>query len=333
MQHRFAHGGVVLRIARQHVPQGIPGTQVGPARVHRHHAGGNAQFGARGQPLHHGIVDRIRWAGRKHGGVGAHKVEVAHRAVHGRTASFQNIGAADVQGLQPHAGAHQKQAAVPEVVTPVQIGLRRHGVGLLGKTGDQAGAVGVVCALLHIAVTRFRAVGHNTKSQHGCAPCGNGHRLLHRCVQRGTVSNHMVCWHHQQQRVCPTGLRLQRCQGQRGCGVAPHRLQHDARGRQTHRLQLAGRQEAVFGVAHHQGGQQCGVGQPLQAQRRVLQHGVFALQRQKLLGIRLTRQWPEAGAGATTQDDGQNLRGGHGCFTASGAAWSCARSASRMARR
>lgn len=305
VQHGVAHGGVVAGVARAHVPQGVPGAQVRPARLQGQHAGGDAQVGAHGQALHDGVVDGIGWAGAESGGVGAHKVEVAHGMLHGLLAGLQDVGAAVFQGLQPDAGAHHEQSAVPEVFARIEVAPGGGGVGFFSKAGDAVAAMRVRSAALDVAVTGFGPVGHDAKGDHG-ALASHGVGLHHGGVQGGPVSDDVVGGHGQQDGVCVTFARLQGGQGQGRSGVAARRFEQDARVCDTHAHQLPSGQKTVLCVADDDGRsiQHHAVRQAVQAQRRVLQHGVFTRQGQKLLGIGLARERPQARAGTTAQNNG-----------------------------
>ena len=116
----------------------------------------------------------------------------------------------------------------------------------------------------------------------------------------------MVCRHRQQHRVTPLRSGLKGCQRQGRGSVAPSRFQQDPRASDAGFLQLTGRKEAMLRVAHqHRLLGHRDVGKTVQTQRSVLQHGACTCQRQELLWIGFSGQWPQAGAGAAAQHDGQ----------------------------
>ena len=104
------------------------------------------------------------------------------------------------------------------------------------------------------------------------------------------------------------GFAVLRREHQRGncrCrrGVAPDRLQHDARWRRADFAHLFGQDEAVALVAEQKRRREARAGE---AHCRILQHGVVADQAQQLLGIIGARQRPQPCAGATTQNHRMN---------------------------
>ena len=111
-----------------------------------------------------------------------------------------------------------------------------------------------------------------------------GKRLAHGSVECGFVRDHVVGRQDQQQRVVPTGHRLEGRRGDRRRRVAADRLEQDRGARCADLAQLLGHQEAVFLVGDHDG---CRGGQRRDAAPGGLQHRVGAGQRQELLGIGL----------------------------------------------
>ena len=134
---------------------------------------------------------------------------------------------------------------------------------------------------------------------------GKFRTLAHHLAKRGAVGDDMVGRHHQQHRV--GAIRRCRQGGQRegGCGIAANRFQ-DHRARLAHQSQLFRDDKAVLLVAHHHRCRQIEPDDALGAAHRGLQQRIVANQRQQLLGILLARQGPQAGTGATGQDNGQD---------------------------
>ena len=115
----------------------------------------------------------------------------------------------------------------------------------------------------------------------------------------------MIGGQHQQQRIVAVGGRLQSRHGHRRGGVAAERLEDHRLGGPADLAQLFGDHEAMGIVAHHQ--RRPHAGQPVQAQHRLLQHGLLADQRQQLLRVEFTGQRPQPGAGTAGQDNRNDL--------------------------
>ena len=94
--------------------------------------------------------------------------------------------------------------------------------------------------------------------------------------------------------------------GDRRRGVAALRLEQDGLGLDADLLQLVVDQEPVILVADQHW---CGKADVTQsACRRVLKHGPFGRELEKLLGVRSARQRPQPRAGAAGKDDRMDLR-------------------------
>ena len=202
------------------------------------------------------------------------------------------------------AGLHHEQAAVPKVVTALDIGLGHFQARLFGKTLD-----GKCIAALHrlrlldVAIAGFRPVGDDAEGHHG-AIAGKLPCRFHGRVQLHGLRDDMIRRHGQQD-----GLRVghQGCKGQRRGGVASARLQNQPDAVHARLLQLLCREKTVLVVAYHDGRRfghlRC---HAVQAARRVLQHGdAIAAEGQELLGVGFAREGPQARTRASAQDNGE----------------------------
>jgi len=140
-----------------------------------------------------------------------------------------------------------------------------------------------------------------------------------RCLRRGAdgrmkrrdVTDQMVCGQHQHQRVRVVARQHQRGHGNRRCGVAPYRLQHDGTRLGADLAHLLGDHEAMLDVAHHQ---RCGHFRHVcQAADRVLQQAAVASERQQLFGQGRAGQGPQPGARATGKN--HRMECGHFVFS------------------
>ena len=283
---------VALLVLLRHRPQGLPGADVGPAGIQRHHHAGVAV--AR-QRLHHRVVDGIGRTGGK--GVAIHtvEIEIGLALVVGGLHRLQDRRGVAPDQLQPTAGGQHEDAAVPQVATMLQILLRGFRVGLLDEFLQPRGPVRHGLAAADIAISGVGAIGHDAEGHH--LPLRRlGQTLAQRLVEGLLVGNDMIGRHDQQHRVFAAGARMQCRQGQRGRGVAPHRLEQDVACGTAAGEQLVGDQEAVYLVAHHDRRLHPAVLQPVTTGRGGLQQGQLVDQCMELLGKGLARERPQARA-------------------------------------
>ena len=290
-------GGVALGIVRADLPHGIPGAQVGPAGVQRHHAHHKAAVGLGRALLHHGVVDRFRRHGLELFFARAHELRVGAAHLKRFAGGVGNVGAEVAQRGQPARGLHDEHAAVPEVAAIGQVGFGGLQVGLFDKSSHGAHALGVSAAGADVAKAGFGLVWGDAQDNDVAIRRGAdgrlqggrvGLRVGHRLVGRGD----------DQDGVAAIGRGLQRCQGDGRGGVAASGLQQQRRGLALQFAQLVQHQKAVLFIAHHAGLEHRDVVGPqgLQAQVGLLEQAlVVVLQDQKLLGVQRTRQGPQSG--------------------------------------
>ena len=205
------------------------------------------------------------------------------------------------QLLQVAACAQQEHTAVPQVVARGHVfrgalGIRLFNEGIHGV--HRACSAGMP----DIAVARLGARRHYAEGDE----LASSRRLqasLHGIFKRRDILQHMVRRHDEQQGALAGQLQGRQRSRSHGRGrVAPHRFEDERCGRQPHLTQLFRDDEAVVFVADHHGRVHA---RPLgHAQRRVLQHGVLARQRQQLLRELFARKRPQARACTTGKDDG-----------------------------
>ena len=302
----LAGDAVAVGIGRAELGHGVPAAHVAPLALEGHHGHVVVR-------LHHGVVDALRAAGQEGFGSRAHEahraVAAAHglhaRAGHGRLAGLQDVGRMLFERGQQHAGAGEEDAGVPQHVALQQQRLCRSGRGLFDEAGHAVAAVGAVGALLDVAVGAARKTGHHAVGDDGAGQCG-GHALADGLGKRCGVGNVVVGRAEQQQRVLPVLAGQQGGQRHGRGRVAPGGLQqHLAAG--VAAAQRIGHQKAVVlgRHTHHR------LATPGQAAKRELQQALVAHQGHELLGKALAAQRPQAGAGATAEDDRGD--GGVGC--------------------
>jgi hypothetical protein len=107
--------------------------------------------------FHDRVVDRVRGAGSKGGFVETEKVEIPPR----RRASGSHLLAHHwreaLQRVEKAVGTKQEHAAVPEMVTRIEVGLRRRRIGLLDKAVENV-AARQRSAAANVTVAGFRSV-------------------------------------------------------------------------------------------------------------------------------------------------------------------------------
>ena len=124
------------------------------------------------------------------------------------------------------AGAEQKHAAVPVIVTAGHVTLGHRCIGFFDKRGHLERALAHRRPALDIAITRLGPVRHNAKG-HQSARLGQGQSGLHSRLKRSRVLNHVVGRQHQHQRICPRRSGLQSGQSHRRRCVASGRFQNN----------------------------------------------------------------------------------------------------------
>ncbi|MOA02325.1 hypothetical protein D3C78_1217720 [compost metagenome] len=193
--------------------------------------------------------------------------------------------------LQIAAGAEHEHAAVPEIVAAGQVVAGGGQVRLLDEAVNCKAAGTHGGALLNVAVAGFR-VGGDDAEGHQLAGGGQRQCGLDAGMEGRHVLDQVVGGEHQQDRIVGLGDRLQRRQGDGRRSVAADRLKQDAGALHTQLAQLLGSEEAVLLVADQP--RQADI-QSIQTLDGRLQHGQLGIgQRQKLLGIELARQRPQA---------------------------------------
>ena len=307
-EEHVAPGDVAAAVLVGDVPERIPGAHVGPAGAHGHDAARNAQIGGAGEFLHHRVVDGIRRAGHEGILIHPHEVRVPRPALPGGVAGLGHGGLQRREGFEPGAGAHHEEAAVPKVFAAIEIALGGGGVGLFDEGSDGLAAVGALGAEADVAVAGLGAVGDDAEGDDGAVQRSRNARV-DGGLEAGEVTDHVVRRHHQQHGV---GFRHgERRQGQGRRGIAADGFEHDVAAAAAHRAQLLGGDEAVFLVAHDDrrlGDRQT----PLEAGKppgRGLQHRLVAHQGQQLLRVLFAGKRPQAGAGATGENDGLEFHG------------------------
>ena len=297
-----AVGGLVVEL-----PECVPRTDIAPPHLHRNNGTQSGLF-------HHRIVDGNRGAGRERSLVQAAEVQV-HAARRQRLPCRGEHGRLELlQLLDIGRGAQHEHAAVPEVVAGCD---EAPGIGKIRLLDELPDRVGVLEArhrgpAADVAVAGFGAVGDDAEGGQESL-VGGGGRRRDGAVERGRVLDHVIGRQHQQQRGRVGFGKLHGGGGHGGCRIPADRFEQQQLRRDADGAQLFGDQKPVFLVADHD---RClDARGALQAQHRLLQHRVLRGQAQKLLRIGAARQRPEAGAGATAQDDG---RDGHGGFQVRG---------------
>ena len=146
----------------------------------------------------------------------------------------------------------------------------------------------------------MRAVRDNTESDQ-LILLSEQDSLL-QCVLKGRlISNDVVCRKYAHHDIAMGRLNnLSRC-SQRWRRSPCHGFEHDALRRGSDLIKLSRCHEPMFFVTQHQ--RRFGITRALQAKHGLLNQRVCSHQRMKLLGVQGTREWPEAGAGATGKND------------------------------
>jgi hypothetical protein len=217
-------------------------------------------------------------------------------------------GGGDVRGLalqlgEVGVGAKQKHAAVPVIAALCQVTLGGAAVGLLDEALQRAHPGRDLAAGLDVAIAGFRQRRHDAEGGE-FAVSGGGHRCGDGAREGAHIQDHVIRGQHQQQGIAaPMPGDLQRRQRDGRGGVARRRLEQDA-GCAAGAARLFRHQEAVLLARHHQ--RRAGLRDFAQAQEGLLQQRTLAGQVEKLLGMQLARQRPQARAGAAGQQDGDD---------------------------
>jgi hypothetical protein len=207
-------------------------------------------------------------------------------------AGGQDVGAVFFQLLNVGGGAEHEHAAVPVIVTRIDVFL---GFGLVGLFNKPFHPVSISTwhhvPALYVAVARFGLFGHDTE---GDQKTFFSHFLgfFHLLLEHRLFQNDVIGRQNQQNGILVVFDRMQRCQRDGRCGVFAHRLQNDV-GTDLFCPQLFGDDEAVVFVANHHRG---GGGQARAPIQCGLKHGFVCRQWQKLLGIHRSGQRPESGS-------------------------------------
>ena len=133
---------VAGRVLGQHLPQCVPGTDVGPAGLQRNDCALRQRLPTRAagrDAFHDRIVYRVARAGRKSVFVHPQKLAIALALIPRTRTGLENVGAAMLHRLQPHRGSHHEQAAIPQVRALRQVAARRLQVGFFDETRDTSG--------------------------------------------------------------------------------------------------------------------------------------------------------------------------------------------------
>ena len=182
--------------------------------------------------------------------------------------------------------------------------LRGGGIRFLDEPRDgvHAGGVAQRFAALDIAVAGLRPGGVHAE---GDEPAGSGGYRgdAQRTVQFRDVGDRVVGGEHPQQAVGIVFGGEQGGGGDGGGAVAADWFQHQPRIRDAGGAQLLGDQEPMLVVADHDRRGEAGAAG---AQRGLLHQGALGGERPELLGEALARDGPQAGAGPTGQDDGDD---------------------------
>ena len=135
-QERVALHRVAVAVARADLPDGIPGAEVAPAGVERHHADRDARAVA-ARRLHDGVVDAVagiaanasvRSEGRRRRCVAARERGLARR---------RDVGAKAAQRVEPDARAQRRRCRRSSSSCRRRGSLRGREVGLLDEGGDR----------------------------------------------------------------------------------------------------------------------------------------------------------------------------------------------------
>ena len=165
--------------------------------------------------LHHRIVDRVGWTRGKGVCVRANEVHVAAALCHGRAASLQHGGLQGLHGFDPLVRSYHEEAAVPQIVAAVHIGLRQLLVGLFLKTLDAEGSSPLDrMAFLNVAIAGFGAVSHDAECDHGPI-LRQGPSSFHGTMKVRRLGHHVVSGHSQQDGLL-RGRQRRQCQRWRG---------------------------------------------------------------------------------------------------------------------
>ncbi len=160
-----------------------------------------------------------------------------------------------------------------------------------------------------VAVACLRLVGNDTEGDHRPL-LSQRVAIRRRLAEAVLIADTVIGRHYQKHRVMPVTACLQGRKLERGCRIASLWLQDDGGGLPVQDAELLGYQKAVGLVADHNGvAQTNGLAgmlllNPVQPSHGLLEHGVLACQRQKLLWVGLPGQRPQTGSGSAGKNHG-----------------------------
>ena len=286
---------VTLRGMGADLPQGGPGSNIAPARIHRYHDGVSRAF-------HHRIVNGLFRTGEEGLFIHADEVEIRIHHRHRFLAGAQNIRAVFAQLFQIASGAEQEHPAVPVIFPAGDIRLRGFQIRFFNELRHvKRHAVAFTrrhVAATDVAVAGFRQIRHDAEG-HQLAALSVRNGRTHRVAEGLFLLDHVVCRQHQHQRVTvrATAFCRQRRQGDSRCGIASGRLQDDIFCEFVQLAQLFGNNKAVLFVTDHH---RAFTLHAVETVYRRLQHGEIPFQAEELFWIEHAGQRPQPATRATS---------------------------------
>ena len=217
-------------------------------------------------------------------------------------------------GIDKRARAPQKDPRVPRVVARRDKFLGTCQIGLLSKplhsthrhiaTGHAGGIHGV--AQFDVAISCLRPRRRRTQNHDPLTASGQLHTCANHLNEAGIVADHMVGWEDAYHRLRRRRLQQKRRQSACWGRIARFRFGKNVAARYARHLLCDHRTQKLVGDDPHI--LRCGQGeQPIQC---LLDHGLLAIQRQHLLGVRPPAARPEARPTAARQNHRSKSRPG-----------------------
>src|SRR5882672_7485205 len=280
-----------------------PGAEIVPAEVRRQTEDARLPVALRGARLQHGIVDADVVALWVEAAKGFGKFA---RPVSGCDLfeDWRGIWQMFAQGIRQCVGAPEKHSTVPEIVASFQELLGRRKIGLLREAANLQRMVSVRCADFDVSVAGLRTCRPDAEDDNIFSGSGDLDALLESFAVPLRLSNDVVRRKEAKHSIWIVSQQEKRREANGRRCVTTNRLCEDLFRNQLWQLPQNGRAEVVVGndpLAFGRGHRQ-------QAGDGLLEHRLFAIEREQLFGSSLAAQRPEACAASPSQDDRIEVR-------------------------
>ena len=305
----IAKVGIAGSVLGQALPDGIPGTEVGPSGGKRDHLHGKFAAGA---VFHHGVVDRLGRDGGKFGLAWADKLFVGGAISPCGSGGMDDVGAEAFKGRHPDRGLKHEHASIPIVATFIKVTLGGDGIGLF----DEALNAEVRCRRndatcerygLDVTVAGFRTIGGDPEDNDAVGR-RFAHGLLH-CLGEGRlIGDGLVGRDDDEDWITPRFERSKSSQRECRRSIAADGLKQDCANVNAGLAQLFERKESVVFISNNEWGRHRNIVGSKSNQPRggLLKQTFVGSETEKLLRETGARQRPQTRARAAAEDNRLN---------------------------